>query len=222
MAKPFSLRAFAIASAVLAVSLAGLHASAPFDSAQGGPAAAGDVTFTKDIAPILQRSCQHCHHPEGVAPMSLVTYEEVRPWARAMKTRTGSAQPARRDAAVVRREEHRHPEVQGRPLAQRRGDRQDREVGRQRRAARQSGRHAAAARLRQHRQVDDRRAGSGPAVAGRDRAGDRSRQVGRLRARADRAHRGSLRVGGRSARGQRHSAEAARPRPSAAATSSTT
>ncbi len=49
----------------------------------------GDVTFTKDIAPILQRSCQQCHHPDGVAPMSLVSYEDVRPWARAMKVRTG-------------------------------------------------------------------------------------------------------------------------------------
>src|ERR1041385_5578200 len=48
-----------------------------------------DVTFTRDIAPILQRSCQNCHRPDGVAPMSLVTYEEVRPWARAMKVRTG-------------------------------------------------------------------------------------------------------------------------------------
>jgi mono/diheme cytochrome c family protein len=50
---------------------------------------AGEVTFTKDIAPILQRSCQNCHRPDGVAPMSLVTYEEVRPWARSIKTRTG-------------------------------------------------------------------------------------------------------------------------------------
>ena len=50
---------------------------------------AADVTFTKDIAPILQRSCQQCHRPDGGAPMSLITYEEVRPWARAMKTRTG-------------------------------------------------------------------------------------------------------------------------------------
>jgi hypothetical protein len=47
-----------------------------------------ELTFTKDIAPILQRSCQECHHAGGVAPMSLVTYEEVRPWARAMKART--------------------------------------------------------------------------------------------------------------------------------------
>src|ERR1700740_3606295 len=50
--------------------------------------AAGDVTFTKDIAPILQRSCQNCHNAGGVAPMSLVTYEEVRPYARAIDQRT--------------------------------------------------------------------------------------------------------------------------------------
>jgi hypothetical protein len=47
-----------------------------------------DVTFSKDIAPILQRSCEQCHHADGVAPMSLVTYDEVRPFARAMKART--------------------------------------------------------------------------------------------------------------------------------------
>ena len=52
------------------------------------PATSSDVTFSKDIAPILQRSCQECHHPDGVAPMSLVTYEEARPWARSMKART--------------------------------------------------------------------------------------------------------------------------------------
>ena len=48
-----------------------------------------EVTFTKDIAPILQRSCQNCHRPDGVAPMPLITYEDVRPWARAIKQRTG-------------------------------------------------------------------------------------------------------------------------------------
>ncbi len=47
------------------------------------------VTFTKDIAPILQRSCQNCHRPGSVAPMSLLTYEEARPWARSIKQRTG-------------------------------------------------------------------------------------------------------------------------------------
>ena len=52
------------------------------------PALTGEVTFSKDIAPILQRSCQSCHHADGAGPMSLVTYEDARPWARAMKTRT--------------------------------------------------------------------------------------------------------------------------------------
>jgi hypothetical protein len=45
----------------------------------------GDVTFTKDVAPILQRSCQNCHRPDSIAPMSLLTYEEARPWAKAIK-----------------------------------------------------------------------------------------------------------------------------------------
>jgi hypothetical protein len=56
---------------------------------QAQPGAASEITFSKDVAPILQRSCQNCHRPDGVAPMSLVTYEETRPWARAIKTRTG-------------------------------------------------------------------------------------------------------------------------------------
>ena len=57
--------------------------------AAGQGAAADEVTFSKDIAPILQRSCQKCHRPDALAPMSLITYEDVRPWARAIKYRTG-------------------------------------------------------------------------------------------------------------------------------------
>ena len=53
-----------------------------------GAQTAATVTFSKDIAPILQRSCQQCHRPGSVAPMSLLTYEEARPYARAMKART--------------------------------------------------------------------------------------------------------------------------------------
>jgi len=51
----------------------------------------GQVTFTKDIAPILQKSCQTCHRPDSIAPMSLLTYDEARPYARAMKQRTQQA-----------------------------------------------------------------------------------------------------------------------------------
>jgi len=68
--------------------LAALVAATAGTIAQAPAAPAGAVTFTKDIAPILQRSCQHCHHPDSVAPMSLLTYDDARPWARAMKTRT--------------------------------------------------------------------------------------------------------------------------------------
>ena len=47
--------------------------------------AAGPPTFNKDVLPILQKNCQVCHRPGEVAPMSFLTYEDVRPWAKAMK-----------------------------------------------------------------------------------------------------------------------------------------
>ena len=52
--------------------------------------AARPVTFTKDVAPILQRSCQTCHRPDSMAPMSFLTYEDVRPWARSIKQKVGA------------------------------------------------------------------------------------------------------------------------------------
>src|SRR5687768_2151235 len=59
------------------------------EAAAQAPAPAGQgaqVTFSKDVAPILQRSCQKCHRPGSMAPMSLLTYEDARPWARTIKT----------------------------------------------------------------------------------------------------------------------------------------
>jgi hypothetical protein len=49
-------------------------------------------TFAKDIAPILQRSCQNCHRPQGVGPMPLVTYEQTRPWARSIQLKTAKGE----------------------------------------------------------------------------------------------------------------------------------
>jgi hypothetical protein len=69
--------------------VAAVAVTVPFGLSAQQAGAPPDVTFTKDIAPILQRSCQNCHRSDGVAPMSLVTYEDVRPWARAIKQRTG-------------------------------------------------------------------------------------------------------------------------------------
>ena len=68
--------------AALAISVSGIAASEE---------ATKQVTFTKDILPILQKNCQDCHRPSGknmsgmVAPMSFMSYEEVRPWAKAIR-----------------------------------------------------------------------------------------------------------------------------------------
>src|SRR5437899_9954646 len=53
------------------------------------------VTFAKDVAPILQQKCQDCHQPGSIAPMSLITYEDTRPWAKSMKERVASRQMPR-------------------------------------------------------------------------------------------------------------------------------
>ena len=56
--------------------------------AVGTPLFAGEeVTFARDVAAILQQKCQVCHRPGAGAPMSLLTYEDVRPWARAIRQR---------------------------------------------------------------------------------------------------------------------------------------
>ncbi len=47
--------------------------------------AAPSVTFHKDVEPILQEHCQECHRPGEIGPMALLTYEQARPWAKAMK-----------------------------------------------------------------------------------------------------------------------------------------
>ena len=187
------------------------------------PASPGDVTFTKDIAPILQRSCQNCHRPDGVAPMSL---DHLRRSA-ALGARDQAADrhraAGRRDAAVVHREEHRHPALQGRPVAERRRDRDDRQVGRQRRAARQSRRHAAAAQVRRRRRLAHRQARSRRLDQGSAGQGRRARLVGRDREHSDRR---SPRIAtsrpSRSARSTTSRRPAPAAPPSAAATCSTT
>src|SRR5437016_13762088 len=67
-----------ISISVLLVTLL-IAVSASAQSAQS------QVTFTKDVAPIFQARCQICHRPGTFAPMSLLTYEEARPWAKAIR-----------------------------------------------------------------------------------------------------------------------------------------
>ena len=59
-------------------------ATVPMTAGQSATGQA-QITFTKDVAPILQKSCQVCHRPGSIAPMSLLTYEDARPWARSIK-----------------------------------------------------------------------------------------------------------------------------------------
>jgi hypothetical protein len=50
------------------------------------------VTFNKDVLPVLQKNCQTCHRPGEIAPMSFLTYQSARPWAKAMKAAVLSKQ----------------------------------------------------------------------------------------------------------------------------------
>ena len=61
----------------------------------GAAVRAADVpqpTFAKDIAPILQQKCESCHRADGMAPMSLVTYEDTRPWLKSIAQRVATHQ----------------------------------------------------------------------------------------------------------------------------------
>ncbi len=68
------------ASLVLAVAFA----TSPLTAGQSATSEP-QVTFTKDVAPILQNNCQVCHRPGSMAPMSLLTYDQTRPWARSIR-----------------------------------------------------------------------------------------------------------------------------------------
>ena len=70
--------------------LAGLFAiGVPAASAAAAPAV---PTYTKDVAPIIFKNCAQCHRPNEVAPMSLMSYQEVRPWARSIKAKVQSGE----------------------------------------------------------------------------------------------------------------------------------
>ena len=68
-----------VGGAVGALALTAIAASTA--AAQTAP------TFTKDVAPIFQAKCESCHRPESIAPMSLQTWQQARPWARSIKSR---------------------------------------------------------------------------------------------------------------------------------------
>jgi hypothetical protein len=72
-------------SILLVVSVACVTQSLALGADSDKAAQPGEVTFSKHVAPILQRACQNCHRPGSIAPMSLLTYQDARPWARSIK-----------------------------------------------------------------------------------------------------------------------------------------
>src|ERR1700674_5195114 len=76
------MRSVAIAGSVFVFSLAAFGQSNR-DTVTSTPA--GTVTFNKDVLPILQERCQTCHRPGEIAPMSFLSYQTTRPWAKAIK-----------------------------------------------------------------------------------------------------------------------------------------
>ena len=75
-----------LASRILATGLGCLTASVAYAQAPDNP------TFAKHVAPIFQEKCEACHRPDSIAPMSLRTFQESRPWARAIKARVEARQ----------------------------------------------------------------------------------------------------------------------------------
>lgn len=72
-----------IGAAAVVLSATMIHAAR---TAAQAPSAPAEVpTFTKDVAPILFRNCTSCHRPGEIAPMSLLTYEDARPWAKSIR-----------------------------------------------------------------------------------------------------------------------------------------
>jgi hypothetical protein len=83
-----SIQGVALAFGVVGVLV---FASAPRAMAQQASRdAAPAVTFAKHVAPILQKNCQECHRAGSIGPMSLLTYAEVRPWARSIKQKVAA------------------------------------------------------------------------------------------------------------------------------------
>ena len=85
------------------VLLLSLAVAQPTAEQTANPAASpAAITFAKDIAPIFQKNCQQCHQPDSIGPMSLMTYQEARPWARSIKQKVmaGEMPPYRYDRNV--------------------------------------------------------------------------------------------------------------------------
>src|SRR5437667_9250566 len=81
------LKVFAPSVVLVALAVSPVPGSAQATAHEGhaDPSTVAQATFNKDVLPILQKNCQVCHRPGEVAPMSFLTYQDVRPWAKAIE-----------------------------------------------------------------------------------------------------------------------------------------
>jgi len=93
-AKHFGPLGISLVGISLAVSIAMMMSATAAEAQTSATVATTQqqVTFARDVAPILQQKCQECHQPNSIAPMSLITYQEVRPYAVAIKERVAARQ----------------------------------------------------------------------------------------------------------------------------------
>ena len=87
-------RAVPVLLGTLAVVATSIHAAAPL------PAAV--PTFTKDVAPIIFNNCTTCHRAGEVAPMTFLSYEDVRPWAKVIKTKVEARESADEGSSIMK------------------------------------------------------------------------------------------------------------------------
>jgi len=94
-----TLETRALVLVVAGVMCIGMAATVILGAQQVAPAAAASPTFSADVAPILYARCVTCHRPGEVAPMSLITYKDVRPWAGSIREKVMSLEEL--DAALA-------------------------------------------------------------------------------------------------------------------------
>ena len=73
---------------------ASLHVRAQSADAQAGP------TYSRDVAPIIYKNCTGCHRPGEIGPMSLLTYANTYPWAKAIAARVSAETPSARGGST--------------------------------------------------------------------------------------------------------------------------
>ena len=83
-------RIFFVCAALVALTCACLFTRTSSSAKSTSEVANENITFSKDVAPIFFKSCTGCHRPGEIAPMSLLTYKDARPWAKSIRDKVAN------------------------------------------------------------------------------------------------------------------------------------